>query len=341
MKRTPAIEPTERQSELEKKANLDVKKKVERHEDLQKKDSTNLKKRLQQETDQAGKDQSVAWCQLQSVEQQCALGRYIDGKNMRFAALRKDHRRLIRETGAEACFNPFDLLEEPGKKMNAWCVEDLNILAHGLDSEELKKAVPAQENICAAILFGGYVVDGPWIQKAKTVWDYSGQLPEPQWHLRGSVHEPLEVYVTSEFRQSFPTTSRFIRNAKMDDPKNLEEGKELLYSQWVVRTRRNEIRQCVRALVLCESQAHAEKLREKKIAKQQEIQEKQALIAKLKLQKPVPLRLRNVVQDLKTAKASEVLRGTAVDPDEFFGRVVRMSAVVRSEKVDGDRVDGC
>jgi len=212
-----------------------------------------------------------------------------------------------------------------------WCIQSLQDLRRGISSQDevLKKQVLRQPLLFGALLFGGHVVDGEWLERAKEHHAVAGDLVEPHWQLIGGMQEPLELHMTPSFSTKWNEISVLIAEAKGDRLRKRDLRVDTcLLSRWTVVKCHRDVHQEKKALILCGDAAEAQELNEeqgKQLAKVAELTEQ---VKKLKETRPPPSSLPAHLRRLKNAKA-QVRKGRAIDPEMFVSIFLSMCTLAR------------
>ena len=251
----------------------------------------------------------------------------------RWMALEKEDR----DTMKTLCQNRAsrDIVEflRPLQGQKVWCIKDTRVLLNGLHSDSFRGALRKDPVLFAAALFGGYLVDRTWLQKAEEYHGMTGYLVEPHWKLKGSVQKPLELFMDASFQEheKFTKFSSIIKEAQSDrwvvQDKDMAHG--ALLSNWTVRDARKEIRQPKLGIVLFGSTDGAKDSKKNMKTKKAAVEKLEKQVKELRAKNPKPLALPATVQQLKKARQSATLKGSPVGPKKFFKRVAQMVALQR------------
>lgn len=267
-----------------------------------------------------------------SFESQMRADRFLKPAETRWMALEKEDRDTIQTLCQNRASRDIVEFLRPLQGQKVWCIKNTRVLLNGLHSDSFRKALRKDPVLFAAALFGGYLVDRTWLQKAEEYHGITGELVEPHWKLKGSVQKPLELFVDASFREheEFTKFSSIIKEAQSDrwvQNKDMAHGS--LLSHWTVRDARKEIRQQKLGIVLFGSKDGAKDSAKNMKTKKAAVKKLENKVKELRAKNPKPLALMATVQQLKEARQSATLKGSPVGPKKFFERVAQMVALQR------------
>ena len=332
-------ELTPEQQEFTRRAKNRFKKVSERHTEMIQPVSMKMTKKLNQYVKKEKKQDEQRWCQQMSFNSQQRADRFLNRDEVRWMTSKKEDRDTIRTfcTARSVWGDAVEFLDretdsvemECGRKV--WCVKDTatSAIQNGLDSDTFRSAL-RKPVLFAAVLFGGYVVDRTWLQKATTHWGIRKELVEPHWQLKGCVKTPLELYVDPSFgeQEEFKELAKLIQAAQSGRwvvaSSSIAHGS--LLSAWTVRRSRAEVRQPVMGMVLYGSTEAAKENAKKKRALKKEVARLAARVERLKARVPKPFGLAAACAKYKKLK-KEVLsgQGTPIGPTKFFKKIAEMA----------------
>ena len=304
----------------------------ERHEEMIKPVSEKMQKKLKEFRKKEKNVQEKSWCQQMSFESQMRADRFLKPAETRWMALEKEDRDTIQTLCQNRASRDIVEFLRPLQGQKVWCIKNTRVLLNGLHSDSFRKALRKDPVLFAAALFGGYLVDRTWLQKAEEYHGITGELVEPHWKLKGSVQKPLELFVDASFREheEFTKFSSIIKEAQSDrwvQNKDMAHGS--LLSHWTVRDARKEIRQQKLGIVLFGSKDGAKDSAKNMKTKKAAVKKLENKVKELRAKNPKPLALMATVQQLKEARQSATLKGSPVGPKKFFERVAQMVALQR------------
>ena len=328
----PAAELSEKQKQLQKKAEDDAAQKHCRHHEMILPASEALKKRYDQEKEVLTKHALSHWAQQLSFDLQIRSKRFLRPSDTKWAAGGTDRRKItewIGGEGAKVYRKAQEMIRENEVANKIWCLKDISHLEQGIQGQAMQGAVLQEPLLFAALLFGGYVVDVDWLKKAMEYHDIIGELTAPHWQLKGAVGKPLELHVTESFATRYPEIYLLLAEAKGNRLQLKETAAgACLRSRWTVVPKHADVRQAKKAIILCGDVQQAEELKKTLQLTQHKVAQLVETVRELRKKKPMPIAL--PAQAAQLQKERKKLRnGSAMCPDEFVRTFLSMCSMAR------------